>query len=70
MKGTGPGFTYPALPTRGPDRRIDYVLVAPHIKVTGVEVAIIQLTALAADHYPLAADVALPGSEVGIGRKR
>jgi endonuclease/exonuclease/phosphatase family metal-dependent hydrolase len=70
VKGTGPGFTYPALPTRGPDRRIDYVLASPDVAVTGVEVAISPLTALAADHYPLAADVALPGSEVGIGRKR
>lgn len=65
-----PGFTFPALPTRPPDRRIDYILTDPRIAIDAARVDVSDLTALAADHYPVVASIALPGSEVGIGRPR
>ena len=62
------GYTSPARLTGNPTSRIDYVLVFPQIDVTAVYVPIDDRTRLAADHYPVVADIALPGSEVGIGR--
>lgn len=51
-----------------PTSRIDYVLVAPQVDVRTTYVPIDAQTIVAADHYPVVADIALPGSEVGIGR--
>lgn len=63
-----PGYTYVASPTRVADRRIDYILASGNIRIEGAEVVVNELTAMAADHYPVVARLALPGSEVGIGR--
>jgi endonuclease/exonuclease/phosphatase family metal-dependent hydrolase len=51
-----------------PTSRIDYVLVAPQVDVKTTYVPIDAQTIVAADHYPVVADIVLPGSEVGIGR--
>ncbi len=64
-----PGYTIPASPDEEPDRRIDYLLLSPAIEVQGAEVAITPLTRMAADHYPVRADLVLPGAHVGIGRR-
>lgn len=63
------GFTSPARLTGNPTRRIDYIFVSPQVEVAQAYVPIDQHTNLAADHYPVVADIALPGSEVGINRK-
>ncbi|HEY8551190.1 MAG TPA: endonuclease/exonuclease/phosphatase family protein [Vicinamibacterales bacterium] len=62
------GLTSPSLLEGPPRNRIDYVLVSPQVTVSQVYVPIDAQTRLAADHYPVVADIALPGSEVGIGR--
>ena len=63
------GFTSPARPVLNPTSRIDYAFLASQVGVDAVVVPIDQQTRLASDHYPVVADIALPGSEVGIGRK-
>lgn len=63
-----PGYTYVASPSRAPDRRIDYILVSDDVTIEGAEVLVDELTALASDHYPVVAEIALPGRAVGIGR--
>jgi endonuclease/exonuclease/phosphatase family metal-dependent hydrolase len=61
------GNTSPARLAGSPTSRIDYVLVSSQVKVTSSFVPIDAATRLAADHYPVVADIALPGSEAGIG---
>ena len=68
------GFTSPArlsTPTsaNNPTSRIDYVFVSSEVHVSRTYVPIDASTRLAADHYPVVADIELPGSAVGIGRK-
>ena len=63
------GYTYIASPTRAADRRIDYVLVSKDVTIDAAEVVVNDLTALASDHYPVVAELALPGRSVGIGRR-
>lgn len=63
------GFTSPGRLTGNPTSRIDYIFVSPQVEVAQAYVPIDQQTNLAADHYPVVADIALPGSEVGINRK-
>lgn len=63
------GFTSPARIAGNPTSRIDYVFVSPQVVVRSAYVPIDTSTRLAADHYPVVADISLPGSEVGIGRK-
>jgi endonuclease/exonuclease/phosphatase family metal-dependent hydrolase len=63
------GYTSPARLVGNPTARIDYVFVSPDVDVAGTYVPIDPQTRLAADHYPVVSDIALPGSEVGIGRK-
>jgi endonuclease/exonuclease/phosphatase family metal-dependent hydrolase len=63
------GFTSPARLIGDPTSRIDYVFVAPGVEVAGTYVPVDPQTRFAADHYPVVSDIALPGSEVGIGRK-
>jgi endonuclease/exonuclease/phosphatase family metal-dependent hydrolase len=62
------GFTSPARLVGNPTSRIDYAFVASQIDVEAAYVPIDGQTRLAADHYPVVADIALPGSEVGVGR--
>ena len=62
------GNTSPADLVRNPTSRIDYVFVASQVKVATAYVPLNEHTRIAADHYPVVADIALPGSEVGIGR--
>ena len=62
------GNTSPADVDRDPTSRIDYVLVSSVVDVAAAYVPLNEHTRLAADHYPVVADIALPGSEVGIGR--
>jgi endonuclease/exonuclease/phosphatase family metal-dependent hydrolase len=62
------GFTSPARLTGNPTSRIDYIWLAQSIAVESVQVPIDAQTHVAADHYPVVANIALPGSEVGIGR--
>ncbi|CAN5698648.1 endonuclease/exonuclease/phosphatase family protein [soil metagenome] len=63
------GFTSPARLVGNPTSRIDYVFVSPQVTVTNAYVPIDPQTRLAADHYPVVADIVVPGSEVGINRK-
>ncbi len=63
------GFTSPANLTGLPTARIDYIFVSPDVAVSTTRVVINPATHLAADHYPVVSDLALPGSGVGIGRK-
>jgi endonuclease/exonuclease/phosphatase family metal-dependent hydrolase len=64
------GFTSPARLVGNPTSRIDYVFVSPDVQVNGTYVPVDDQTRFAADHYPVVADIALPGSAVGIGRQR
>lgn len=64
------GFTSPAKLVGNPTSRIDYVFVSRDVAVSSTVVPINPATHLAADHYPVVSDLALPGSEVGIGRKQ
>lgn len=64
------GFTSPARLSGNPTSRIDYVLVSSDVTVATARVPIDGQTRLAADHYPVVADIALPGSAVGIGKGR
>jgi hypothetical protein len=63
------GFTSPARLSSNPTSRIDYVFVSPDVEVSLAYVPIDAKTRFASDHYPVASDVALPGSAVGIRRK-
>ena len=56
--------------TGNPTRRIDYVFVSPQVTAALTYVPVDTQTRLAADHYPVVADITVPGSEVGIGRKQ
>ena len=62
------GFTSPGRLTGNPTSRIDYTFASAQVSVTSAYVPIDVQTNLAADHYPVVTDIALPGSEVGIGR--
>jgi endonuclease/exonuclease/phosphatase family metal-dependent hydrolase len=62
------GFTSPSRLVGNPTSRIDYAFVSSKVDVGATYVPIDATTRLAADHYPVVADIALPGSEVGIGR--
>jgi endonuclease/exonuclease/phosphatase family metal-dependent hydrolase len=62
------GNTSPADLDRDPTSRIDYIFVSDQVDVATAYVPLNEHTRLAADHYPVVADIALPGSEVGIGR--
>jgi endonuclease/exonuclease/phosphatase family metal-dependent hydrolase len=59
--GIGEGYTYPA---EDPAARIDYVLTSADVVARAAAV----VTSDASDHLPVHADVALPGSKVGVGR--
>jgi endonuclease/exonuclease/phosphatase family metal-dependent hydrolase len=61
------GYTSPARLTGAPTSRIDYVFVSSRVTVSSAYVPIDAATRLASDHYPVVADIALPGSDVGIG---
>ncbi|MGH9373845.1 MAG: endonuclease/exonuclease/phosphatase family protein [Vicinamibacterales bacterium] len=61
------GHTSPSRLTGSPTSRIDYIFASPQVTVSSAYVPIDAGTRLAADHYPVVADIALPGSEVGIG---
>ena len=63
------GFTSPARLVGNPTSRIDYVFVSADVDIAGTFVPIDAETRLAADHYPVVSDIALPGTAVGIGRK-
>jgi endonuclease/exonuclease/phosphatase family metal-dependent hydrolase len=63
------GNTSPSNLTGLPTSRIDYDFVSPEVTVALAYVPIDSQTRLAADHYPVVADIALPGSAVGIRRK-
>ena len=69
-RGSGPGNTASAHPTKSPTVRIDYVFVSAVVGVSRVEVPVTSLTRVASDHYPVVADVALPGAAVGVGQGR
>lgn len=60
------GFTSPSRLTGFPTSRIDYAFVSFEVTVTLAYVPIDIQTRLAADHYPVVADIVLPGSAVGI----
>ncbi|NDL56826.1 endonuclease/exonuclease/phosphatase family protein [Phytoactinopolyspora mesophila] len=60
--GLGDGYTYPS---DGPDRRIDYVLRSDDVITRTAAVVATD----ASDHLPVYADVLLPGSKVGVGRR-
>lgn len=68
-----PGFTIEAAPDVEPTRRIDYLLLSPDVAVEGggpdgAAVVRSDLTEVASDHYPVRANLSLPGAHVGIGR--
>lgn len=62
------GFTSPANLLGNPTARIDYIFTSPEILVSGTFVPIDASTRLAADHYPVVSDIALPSSAVGPAR--
>lgn len=62
------GLTSPSRLEGNPTSRIDYIFVSPQVTVSNTYVPIDPQTRLAADHYPVVADIILPGSEVGIGK--
>lgn len=62
------GFTSSARLVGLPTSRIDYVFVTADVEAGGTFVPITAATRLAADHYPVVADIALPGTAVGVGR--
>jgi endonuclease/exonuclease/phosphatase family metal-dependent hydrolase len=62
------GFTSSARLEGLPTSRIDYVFVSSGVAAGGTFVPITSATRLAADHYPVVADIALPGAAVGVGR--
>jgi endonuclease/exonuclease/phosphatase family metal-dependent hydrolase len=64
------GNTSPSNLTGFPTSRIDYAFVSPEVTAALTYVPIDSATRLAADHYPVVADIALPGSAVGIERKQ
>jgi endonuclease/exonuclease/phosphatase family metal-dependent hydrolase len=64
------GYTSPSNLAGLPTSRIDYAFVSPDVTVALTVVPIDSETRLAADHYPVVADIALPGSAVGIQRKQ
>jgi endonuclease/exonuclease/phosphatase family metal-dependent hydrolase len=78
------GFTSPASPDEGAKARIDYILVSDGIDVTGCQVVVNDETRIAADHYPVVAELsfglvtgtpnaspgASPGSTPGLSRQR
>jgi endonuclease/exonuclease/phosphatase family metal-dependent hydrolase len=64
------GHTSPSNITGLPTSRIDYGFVSTEVTVALTYVPIDSDTRLAADHYPVVADIALPGSAVGIQRKQ
>lgn len=64
--GEGPGYT---ISPQNPFARIDFIFVSPNIAVREATVPIDDTIRVASDHLPVVAALALPGSEVGIGRK-
>jgi endonuclease/exonuclease/phosphatase family metal-dependent hydrolase len=66
--GNPDGLTSPARLTGNPTSRIDYIWLAPSVTAESVQVPIDAQTHLAADHYPVVANLTLPGSAVGVGR--
>ena len=62
------GFTSPADLDRDPTSRIDYVFATGDVDAAGTFVPVNAQTRLAADHYPVVADLLVPGEAVGIGR--
>ena len=62
------GLTSPSRLVGDPTSRIDYAFVSSDVDPLGTLVPITPATRLAADHYPVVADLALPGSAVGVGR--
>jgi endonuclease/exonuclease/phosphatase family metal-dependent hydrolase len=61
------GFTSPADVDRDPTSRIDYVFGSQDLGFAGTFVPLDDETRLAADHYPVVADITLPGAAVGVG---
>jgi endonuclease/exonuclease/phosphatase family metal-dependent hydrolase len=61
------GYTSSARLTGLPTARIDYVFVSDDVAAEGTFVPITTATRWAADHYPVVADVMLPGVAVGVG---
>jgi endonuclease/exonuclease/phosphatase family metal-dependent hydrolase len=64
------GFTSPADLDRDPTSRIDYVFASERVTAAGTFVPVNAQTRLAADHYPVVADLLVPGESVGIGRSQ
>lgn len=62
------GNTSPSRLVGNPTSRIDYVFVTSQVKPSSTYVPVDSQTRLAADHYPVVADIALPGTEVGVGK--
>lgn len=58
-QGNPDGATSPAAPDEAPANRIDYIFVSPGIRVVRVTVPVDARTRLAADHYPVIADLVL-----------
>lgn len=69
VAGTGPGNTSPAQLTGDPTSRIDYIFASPGTTISSVTVPIDMQTRVASDHYPVVADIVLPGLLPGVARK-
>ena len=65
--GAGPGTTSAARLSGDPTGRIDYIFVSPGVAISSVSVPIDAQTRLASDHYPVVANIAVPGSQPGPG---
>jgi endonuclease/exonuclease/phosphatase family metal-dependent hydrolase len=55
------GNTTPTYPVHAPERRIDALLVDPAVEVTGYRVADTPAAHRASDHFPVVAELILPG---------
>jgi endonuclease/exonuclease/phosphatase family metal-dependent hydrolase len=62
------GLTSPARLSGPPTSRIDYIFVSSAIIVDSVHVPLDAQTRAASDHYPVVANVSLPGAVPGIPR--
>ena len=65
VAGEGPGHT---ISTTNPTARIDYVFVSRDIAVVDATVPDNERTRVASDHFPVIADLGIPGTRAGLGR--
>jgi endonuclease/exonuclease/phosphatase family metal-dependent hydrolase len=67
VQAHAPGHTAKrTFPARWPLRRIDHIFASKHFEVCGVKVLDDDLTRIASDHLPLAADLKLIATDAAV----